>query len=78
MAITTSERNAIGRSILLAYGEDVWAMGKLVHYLRLELPAVAWTTVLTTAGSSWQPFRDSGLDITWWVSEINRIADMSW
>lgn len=78
MAITVTERNALVRSILTAFGEDVAAMGRLVHYLRLELPAVNWTTVLTTAGSSWQPFLDSGLDITWWVNEINRYADMSY
>ena len=75
MAITTAERNAIIRSIMLAFGEDTGAMGRLIHFLRLEVPAIPWPTVLTTIATNWQPFRDSGLSITWWVNEVMRIAD---
>lgn len=78
MAITATERNAVVRCLMLAFGEDCAAVGKLVHFLRLELPAVDWPTTLTTIASSWQPFRDSGLSITWWVNEVMRYADMGW
>ena len=75
MAITPTERNALVRSLLLAFGEDYQAMGRLVHYLRLELPAVSWPTVLGTIAATWQPFIDSGLSIDWWVSEVERQAN---
>lgn len=78
MAITASERNAIVRCILSAFGEDCAAMGKLVHFLRLQLPGVDWPAVLTTMASNWQPFIDSGLSVTWWVNEVLRYADMDW
>lgn len=75
MPLNVSERNALVRAILLAFGEDYQAMAKLIHFLRLELPAVDWPTVLATLAASWQPFIDSGLSITWWVNEVMRLAD---
>ena len=75
MAINPSERNALVRSLLLAFGEDYQAMGRLVHYLRLELPAVDWPTTLANIAAAWQPFIDSGLSIDWWVNEVMRQAD---
>lgn len=75
MAINAAERNALVRCLLSAFGSDYDAMGRLVYYLRLELPAVDWPTVLATLASGWQPFIDSGLSITWWVNEVMRQAD---
>ena len=75
MAISPAERNALIRVILSAFGEDYQAMGRLVHYLRLELPAVDWPTVLATIAATWQPFITSGLSIQWWVNEVMRQAD---
>lgn len=75
MAITPTERNALVRCLLSAFGEDYSAMGRLVYYLRLELPAVDWPTVLANIASNWQPFIDSGLSIDWWVNEVMRQAD---
>lgn len=76
MAITPAERNALVRSLLSAFGEDYGDMGKLIYYLRLELPAVDWPTTLATIAASWQPFIDSGLSIDWWTSEVMRQADI--
>jgi hypothetical protein len=75
MAITATERQAIVRALMLSFGEDTGAMGRLIHFLRLEAPAVDWPAVLTTLANNWQPFRDSGLSTTWWVNEVLRIAD---
>ena len=75
MAINNAEKNALVRAILLAFGEDYQAMGRLIHYLRLDLPAIDWPTTLATIAASWQPFIDSGLSIDWWVSEVIRQAD---
>lgn len=75
MAMTATEKNAIVRALMLSFGEDTGAMGRLVHFLRLEAPTVDWPAVLTTLATNWQPFRDSGLSITWWVNEVLRIAD---
>ena len=75
MAINAAERNALIRSLLSAFGEDYSAMGRLIYYLRLELPAVDWPTVLATIAANWQPFIDSGLSIQWWVNEVMRQAD---
>ncbi len=75
MAVTPSERNAVVRALLEAFGEDYGAMGRLVHYLRLELPGLDWPTTLSTIASNWQPFIDSGLSIDWWVNEVLRQAD---
>jgi hypothetical protein len=76
MAISPAERNAFVRCLLSAFGEDYQAMGKLIYYLRLELPAVDWPTVLATIATNWQPFADSGLSVTWWVNEVMRQADV--
>lgn len=78
MAITTAERQAIMRAVLLAFGEDYQAMGRLVHFLRLQAPTIDWPAVLTTMASAWQPFIDSGLSVTWWVNEVLRYADIDW
>lgn len=75
MAITPVERNAFVRALLLAFGEDYSALGRLVHYLRLELPGVDWPTTLATIANAWQPFQDSGLSVDWWVAEVMRQAD---
>jgi len=75
MAISNAERNALIRVLLSAFGEDYDAMGKLVYYLRLELPAVDWPTYLATIASTWQPFIASGLSIQWWVNEVMRQAN---
>jgi hypothetical protein len=75
MAINAAERNAFVRSLMSALGEDYSTMGRLVYYLRLELPAVDWPTVLATIATNWQPFIDSGLSIDWWVNEVMRQAD---
>ena len=75
MAITIPERNALVRVLLSAFGEDYSDMGRLIYYLRLELPAVDWPTTLATIAANWQPFRDSGLSIDWWVAEVLRQAD---
>jgi len=76
MAITPAERNALIRCLLSAFGTDYESMGRLVYYLRLELPAVDWPTVLATIAANWQPFIDSGLSIQWWVNEVMRQADV--
>lgn len=76
MAINPAEGNALVRCFLSAFGTDYQAMGKLVYYLRLELPAVNWPVILATIASSWQPFIDSGLSIDWWVNEVMRQADV--
>lgn len=76
MAITIPEKNALVRCILSALGEDYPAMGRLIYYLRLELPAVDWPITLGTIAAAWQPFIDSGLSIDWWVNEVMRQADI--
>jgi len=76
MAINAAERNALVRSLLSAFGEDYDAMGRLIYYLRLELPAVDWPTTLATLAANWQPFIASGLSIDWWVNEVMRQADV--
>lgn len=75
MAITIPERNALVRCLLSAFGSDHAAMGRLVYYLRLELPAVDWPTTLATIAAAWQPFIDSGLSIDWWVNTVMAHAD---
>lgn len=75
MAINPAESNALVRSLLSAFGEDYNAMGRLVYYLRLELPAVNWPIILATIAASWQPFIDAGLSIDWWTAQVMRYAD---
>lgn len=74
--VTPLERNALVTCLLLALGEDYPAMGRLIYYLRLQLPAVDWQDALTTIAASHQPFIDSGLSIDWWVAEVLRQADV--
>lgn len=75
MPISPAEGNAFVRALLSAFGEDYLRMGRLVYYLRLELPAVNWPVILGTIAANWQPFLDSGLSIDWWTSEVMRQAD---
>lgn len=70
--MTTNERRAIARAILLAFDENYSQVQLLIRALNAELPAVPWKADLEATAASWQPFIDRRLSINWWTNEATR------
>jgi hypothetical protein len=72
MAINAADARQLARVILMAYFEDYSTVAQILRPLRTEWPSINWITELTTIATTWQPFRDSGLSIQWWLNEVDR------
>ncbi len=72
MAINAADARQLARVILMAYGEDISTIASILRPLRTEWTSINWMAELTTMAEAYQPFRDSGLSVAWWLSEVDR------
>jgi len=74
MAINAGDRDKLLQAVLSAFGEDYQGVAKVIRYLVANFGTVAWMTSLRVQAAAWVPFQQSGLSITWWCDEVQRLS----
>ena len=74
MAITASEGRTFLARLLVEFGEDYHACGRILRQLRVAFPGIDWDTELSGRATASAAFQASGLSIAWWVAEVIRLS----
>ncbi len=72
--IPLPERNAAIDGLFRVAGEDQFEAAHILRFLDSAFTGFDWHAILRQRAPLWQPYAQTGLDLAWWLDEVERLT----